>query len=266
LLVNTAVCRKVKPLLRHYSPSLLKMRSAGTSAAAISLLAGILALQKCVYGGMVVEAGMTPVVCHSLTEVHAERSRQREEKITVEDKEDMSMDVRIDLYPNRATGAYTLDVIARPEGLASPTDLAGQSADLILDDTPPRGEAQSISFTRAVPSPCSLATLAQPGRVVMSYLYHPLDEATLFAFDARITEEYTAFYAARGVSYMGTFRVVGPDGPCLGEFVVFETASQAEAERLGEEDLPARIVAIEDECRTLQDRERRRYVLWLIPR
>jgi hypothetical protein len=91
LLVNTAVCRKVKPLLRHYSPSLLKMRSAGTSAAAISLLAGILALQKCVYGGMVVEAGMTPVVCHSLTEVHAERSRQREEKITVEDKEDMSI-------------------------------------------------------------------------------------------------------------------------------------------------------------------------------
>ncbi len=100
----------------------------------------------------------------------------------------------------------------------------------------------------------------------MSYLYHPLDEATLFAFDARITEEYTALYAARGVSYMGTFRVVGPDGPCLADFMVFETASQAEAERLGEEDLPGRIVAIEDECRTLQDRERRRYVLWLIPR
>jgi len=242
------------------------MRSAGTSAAAISLLAGILALQECVYGGIVVEVGMTPVACHSLTEVHSERSRQREEKITVEDKEDMSMDVRIDLYPNRATGAYTLDVIARPEGLAFPTDLPGQSADLILDDTPPRGEAHSLSFTRAVPSPCSLATLAQPGRVVMTYLYHPFDEATLCAFDARITEEYTALYAARSVSYLGTFRVVGPDGPCVADFVVFETASQAEAERLGEEDLPARIVAIEDECRTLQDRERRRYVLWLIPR
>src|SRR5258708_30090989 len=161
-----------------------------------SILAGILALQECVYGGIVVEAGMTPVACHSLTEVHAERSRQREEKITVEDKEDMSMDVRIDLYPNRATGAYTLDVIARPEGLASPTDLAGQSADLILDDTPPRGEAHSISFTRAVPSPCSLATLAQPGRVGMSYLYHPFADATLWAFVARIHEAVTAFYHA----------------------------------------------------------------------
>jgi hypothetical protein len=133
----TAVCRKVKLLLRHYSPSLLKMRSASSSAAAISLLTGILALQECVCGGIVVEAGMT-------------------------------------------------------------------------------------------------------------YLYHPLDEGALFAFDARITEEYTALYAARGVSYPGTFRVVGPDGPCLADFVVFETASRAEAERLGEEDLPARIVAIED--------------------
>lgn len=180
--------------------------------------------------------------------------------------QEMSMDVRIDLYPNRATGAYTLDVIARPEGLASPTDLPGQSADLILDGTPPRAEAHSISFTVAVPSPCSLTTLAQPGRVVLAYLYHPLDETTLLAFDARITEEYTAFYAARGVSYLGTFRVVGPDGPCLADFLVFETASRAEAERLGNEDLPARIVAIEDECRTLQDLQRRRYILWLIPR
>ena len=78
------------------------------------------------------------------------------------------MDVRIDLYPNKATGAYTLDVIARPEGLASPSDLPGQSADLILDDTPPTGEAHSLSFTRAVSSPCSLAALAPQGRVVMT--------------------------------------------------------------------------------------------------
>jgi hypothetical protein len=65
---------------------------------------------------------------------------------------------------------------------------------------------------------------------------------------------------------LGTFRVVGPDGPCLADFMVFDTASRAEAERLGEEDLPAHIVAIEDECRALQDREQRRYILWLIPR
>lgn len=176
------------------------------------------------------------------------------------------MNLRIDLYPNRATGAYALDVLARPEGLASPTDLPGQSADLILDDMPPRAEAQSIPFTVAVPSPCNLALLAQPGRIVAAYLYHPLDEAALFAFDARITEEYTALYAGRGVFYLGTFRVVGPDGPCLGDVLVFETASKAEAERLGNEDLPARIAAIEEECRELQDRSRRRYLLWLIPR
>ena len=176
------------------------------------------------------------------------------------------MDVRIDLYPGRATGAYTLEVIARPEGLASPADLPGQSANLVLDDTPPTGEVYSLSFTRAVPSPCSLSALAQPGRVVLAYLYHPLDDAAMFAFDARITEEYTALYAARGVSNLGTFRAVGPDGPCVADLMVFEAASRAEAERLAEEDLPARIVAIDDECRALQDRDRQRYVLWLIPR
>ena len=176
------------------------------------------------------------------------------------------MDVRIDLYPGRDTGAYTIEVIALPEQMASATDLPGQSADLILDDAPPeRGAALSLSFTRAVPSPCRLATLALPGRVVMIYLYHPLDEATLLAFDARNTQEYTALYSLRGVSNLGTFRVVGPDGHCLADMMVFETASRAEAKRLGEEDLPARIIAIEDECRALQDRERRRYLLWLLP-
>src|SRR5260221_8061232 len=137
-----------------------------------------------------------------------------------------------------------MGVIGRPEGLAFPTGLTGQSDGLILDDTPPRGDAHSISFTRAVPSPCSLATLAQPGRVVMTYLYHPFDEATLCAFDARITEEYTAFYAARGVSYLGTFRVVGPDGPCVADLMVFETASQAEAERVIEDGFAERVVVI----------------------
>jgi hypothetical protein len=181
-------------------------------------------------------------------------------------KKEMTMDVRLDLYPDGATGAYALEMIARPEGLASPHDLPGQSADLILDGTPPRAEAHSIPFTVAVPSLCSLATLARPGRIVMAYLYQPLDETTLLAFDARITEEYTTLYTERGVFYLGTFYVVGPDGSCLGDFLVFETASRAEAERLGNEDLPARIIAIEDECRTLQDLQRKRYVLWLIPR
>src|SRR5258706_12664883 len=120
----------------------------------------------------------------------------------------MSMAIRIDLYSNRATGVYTLDVIARPAGLASPHDLPGQSADLILDGTPPRAEAHSLSFTVAVPSPCDLTTLAQPGRVVLAYVYHPLDETALLAFDERITSEYTAFYRERGVFYLGTFRVV----------------------------------------------------------
>jgi hypothetical protein len=61
--------------------------------------------------------------------------------------------------------------------------------------------------------------------------------------------------------------VSGLGPPCLGEIIVFRGAgSIEEAERAGNEDLPQRIVDIEDECRTLQDREAGRVVLWLLPK
>lgn len=175
------------------------------------------------------------------------------------------MDVRIDLYADAEAGACSLSVLALPEGLASVDDLPGRSADLILDGAPPKTSARSLTFATAVSSPLGTAVLAPPGRIFFAYLYHPIDEQAILDFDARITDEYSAFYAGRGVYYTGTYRVTGPDGPCIGEIVAYDSASRAEAERLGNEDLTARITTIENECRALQDRARRRYGLWLVP-
>ncbi|HEX6506665.1 MAG TPA: hypothetical protein VF221_03445 [Chloroflexota bacterium] len=174
--------------------------------------------------------------------------------------------VRIDIYPNEDTGTHLLDVTAMPEGLVSPDDLPGRSADIVLDDAQPRPGAQSLHFVQAVASPCGLDHVGQPDHVHYAYLYHPQDETEILDFDRRITEAYSAFYAGRGLFYAGTFHVTGPDGPSIGEIVSMDTPDRKEAERRGEYDLSEEIIAIEDECRTLQDRTRPRYLLWLTPR
>jgi hypothetical protein len=176
------------------------------------------------------------------------------------------MQVRLDLYADADAGAYSLAVVAHPAGLASTDVLAGRSADLILDSALPKHGARCLTFATAVASPLVISAVAQPGRIVFAYLYHPLDEQALLAFDARITEEYSAFYAVRGVFYTGTYHVTGPAGGCIGELLAYDTASRERAQRLGTEDLSECIIAIEDECRALQDRARRRYGLWLLPR
>lgn len=176
------------------------------------------------------------------------------------------MDVRIDLYDDADAGAFAVETLARPEGEASPADLPGLSADVSLNGGAAQGGARSLVFRPAVSSPVGTAPLARAGGMVSAYLYHPKDDAEILAFDARITEEYSAYYAARGIYYTGTYHVDGPDGPCIGETMAYDVASREEADRLGNEGLSERIVAIEDECRSLQDLTRRRYLLWLTPR
>jgi hypothetical protein len=173
---------------------------------------------------------------------------------------------RIDLYADEHAGSYVLSVRAAPEGIASPEDIPGKSADLVLDGRPARTDAvASLSFSRLSSNTLGDAPLAQPGCIVTAYLYHAKNEAEMLAFDERITAEYTAFYLARGMSYLGAYRATGPIEPCIGEFMVYHTMDPEEVERIGNDDLPPAIVAIEDECRALQDRDRRRYVVTLTP-
>ena len=176
------------------------------------------------------------------------------------------MEVRIDLYAEAQIGTYTVDVLPRPRPRPGPGDLLARSADLVLDESAAKPGARRLVFTPAVTSPLGLGVLERPGCIVTAFLYHPKDDTALLAFDARITEDYSAFYATRGVYYTGTFRVVGPDGPCIAEILVYDTADRAEAEEMGSVNLPPHITAMAEEGQALQDLARRRYLIWLIPR
>ncbi len=176
------------------------------------------------------------------------------------------VDVRIDLYAAPSAGTHAVEVKAAPPELASADDLPAGSATISLDGSIPSNAAAAttLSFRTAVASPIGLDPLRRNPALLYVYMYHPLDTGEILAFDARITGEYTAFYGERGAHYCGTFHVDGsPLGSSTGEIIAFDTADRVEAERLCSEDLAERIVAIEDECRTLQDRSRPRYLLWL---
>lgn len=170
------------------------------------------------------------------------------------------MTVRIDLLRD-GTGPYRLTISARPEGLASPTDIDATSAELVVGS----GEGQrSLVFEPWVPSPIGVdAVAAARPPIALVALYQAKDEAVMAAFDERITEEYTAFYGERGVRYGGLCRVTGPHGTSLGELLGFEVPDMAAAIKAAEDGLSERIVAIEDECRLYQDQDRPRYSIWM---
>jgi len=180
----------------------------------------------------------------------------------------MSQRVRVLLHLGE-DGAFTLSSRAAPDELAA-TVARFRSADVVLDgDGLHRSADEVLVYDLAAASPLDPDVLQRPHDLLMVFAYHVPDEAAMLAFDARITEEYTRFYAQRGVLYTGVYRVDGGalGGGRLGEVLAWDgVASVEEAERLGSEDLPQRIVDIEDECRALQDREASRFVLWLQPK
>lgn len=65
--------------------------------------------------------------------------------------------------------------------------------------------------------------------------------------------------------YSRILQTEDPQGHCFIEFFAFDILSRQEAQRLATEDLSERIIAIEDECRTLQAQSKPRYTIWLIP-
>jgi hypothetical protein len=167
------------------------------------------------------------------------------------------MDLRLDLYTSAERGAYGLTVTAAPEGVASPGEIPERSADLVEGGTPAAPEARSVVLTFWTPSAVARSVANRPGCVLYAYFYSAPDAEAMAAFDRRITEEYTVFYAAQGMYYSGLMRAEGAGLPPLAELMAIEAGSAEEAQaRLDQLDpvLPERIVAIEDECRALQDR------------
>ena len=176
----------------------------------------------------------------------------------------MSDVVRILLHTGDG-GRYAVNAGGVPDELAAELQRY-RSADVVVGDGSAPPADRTLVFTAVALGPAGMGALGgNSDAILLAFGYHAHDEAAILAFDARITEEYTAFYLTRGVTYTGVFHLEGADTPPLGELLVFDAASLEEAERLGSEDLPQRIVDIEDECRTLQDREASRFSLWLVP-
>jgi hypothetical protein len=176
----------------------------------------------------------------------------------------VSDDVRILLHTGDA-GAYALTARGVPEELGAEVGRF-RSADVLLGAGDGTHGGETLVYSPVALSPLGLDVVQRPAAVLMVFAYHVHDEQAMLDFDAGITEEYTAFYLSRGVHYSGAFRVNGLGGQRLGEIIAFDAASVEEAEKLGSVDLPQRIVDIEEECRTLQNREASRFVLWLVPR
>ena len=160
-------------------------------------------------------------------------------------------------------------------GRGVPDDLDAElarfhSADVVLGSGAVTGRGatdEMLVYTAAAPSPLGTEMLGRPHDLLMVFAYYVLDEAAVLEFDTRITEEYTRFFQTRDVHYAGLYHVSGLGDTLLGEIVAWDgVRSIEEAERLGNDDLPRRIVEIEDACRALQDREASRFALWLTPK
>jgi hypothetical protein len=95
------------------------------------------------------------------------------------------------------------------------------------------------------------------------YLYKPKDRNDLLAFERRIEPRYADYYAELGVHYAGLFDVAGMGAGYVAEILSFDRPL-AEAKQFVDDYEPSPdIAAIEEECRTLQNREDARYLLWL---
>ena len=164
-------------------------------------------------------------------------------------------------------GAYAVTANGSPDELLAALQRF-RGADVLLDGGDggaPAGDDAVIELTMASPSALGHSVVSSPHDMLAVLAYHAHDDGELLAFDARITEEYTAFYAARGIRYSGVYRLQGLGMRSFAEILAYDGVhSIEEADRLGNEDLPPAIVAIEDECRAHQDRSAPRFLLWLL--
>ena len=173
----------------------------------------------------------------------------------------------IGLFWQAGRGSYEVSVDARPDGMALAGDLPFLSAEVRCDSAGASADLQ-LQLAEAAPNAVPAAEALARGRVLLLYLYHPRDEATMLRFDRRINAAYTDFHDAHGEHYAGVFRPLGlPGAGWLAELSSFDADTREEAEGLIPPGaLTEEIEAIIKECRELQDTNRSRYAVWLTPR
>ena len=97
---------------------------------------------------------------------------------------------------------------ARPDGVAFAEDLAFRSAEVRCDSAGASADLQ-LELAEAAPSAVPAAEALARGRVLLLYIYHPGDEATMLQFDGRVSAAYTEFHDAHGEHYAGVFTPSG---------------------------------------------------------
>ncbi len=173
----------------------------------------------------------------------------------------MGLDLYLDLYTSGA-GAWSLQAFDLPDGETTSPTLPFSSAD--LRSVPKKTtSAKRLAFAEALLTPFASTFMADDVKTVYMYIYQPKDREQTLAFERRIEPRYQDYYAERGCWYAGLFDVDGLAGPYMGEILAFR-ASLGEAKNFVSGFEPAEDIAeIEDECRTLQERELPRFLLWL---
>lgn len=89
--------------------------------------------------------------------------------------------------------------------------------------------------------------------LLRAYLYNLAPgkaEADLIAFDRRVTERFTSYFAEHGRRYLGVYRVEGSPDHAYAELSVVDAASVGEAQSRRPRSLPSDVADILAECDT----------------
>lgn len=150
-------------------------------------------------------------------------------------------------------------------GTSSPPEAFAEHFPYRSADIGGSGEAdRELVLDHISVSPADPGLAGTPSKVHSLFIYNAKDDDEILEFDRRITDEYTAFYAGHGEHYLGVYRVEGPAGLRLAEVTVYDKLlADAQGSPAGK---PPSIEAIETECRALQDREDKRFVVWFEPK
>lgn len=167
----------------------------------------------------------------------------------------------LDLYSG-GEGTWSVEAHDLPEKEQPSARFPFASAELRLQVSDRPG-ARQLVLKEALLTPFADIVEDDSTKTIYLYMYRPKDREQTLAFERKIEPRYQDYYAALGCFYAGLFDVEGLTGAYLGEILSFGSPL-GEAKRFVESFEPAPDIArIEDECRTLQERELPRYLLWL---
>lgn len=167
----------------------------------------------------------------------------------------------LDLYGDD-TGRWSVEAYDLPDKEHPSATLPFTSADLQSRQSHRLGVKRLI-LTEALLTPFFDMVKAEDAETLYLYMYQPKARDQTLAFEREIEPRYQDYYASVGCFYAGLFDVEGLPGAYLGEILSFRTSPVKAKGFLESFEPTPEIEQIESECRTLQERELPRFLLWL---